>query len=75
LFLFLFVCPECEIMQIVWQCWVEDGSRPAAYAKQIGYANHPKVLCSKDMVLSVWAKGVVRHQVSVMKLNANELFT
>jgi hypothetical protein len=35
----------------------------------------PKGAVSKDMVLSVWAKGVVRHQVSVMKLNANEPFT
>jgi hypothetical protein len=44
---------------------------------QIRYANHPKVLYSKDMVLSIWAKGqgYDPDQVSVMKLNVSEPFT
>ena len=36
------------------------------------YANHPRVLCSKGMVLNARAKGVVRHQVGVMKLNVSK---
>jgi hypothetical protein len=56
-----------------FQCCIRDGSRPAAYVMQLGYANHLEVLYSKDMVLNVQAKGSVRHyQVSVKKLNANE---
>ena len=56
-----------------FQCCIRDGRRPAAYAMQLEYANHLKVLCSKGMVLNVQAKGSVRHyQVSVRKLNANE---
>ena len=43
-----------------FQCCVEDGSRPAAYAIQLEYANHLKVLCSKSMVLNVQAKGSVK---------------
>ena len=60
-------------MDSSFQCCVEDGSRPAAYVIQLRYANHLKVLYSKDMVLNVQAKGSVRHyQVRVKKLNANE---
>jgi hypothetical protein len=56
-----------------FQCCIRDGSRPAAYVMQLRYANHLKVLYSKDMVLNVQAKGSVRHyQVRVKKLNANE---
>jgi len=33
---------------------------PAAYAIQLEYANHLKVLCSKGMVLNVQAKGSVK---------------
>ena len=56
-----------------FQCCIRDGSRSAAYAMQLEYANHLKVLCSKGMVLNVQAKGSVRHyQVGVKKLNANE---
>ena len=43
-----------------YQCYIEDGSRPTAYAVQTGYANHLKVLCSKDMVLNVQTKGVCK---------------
>ncbi len=41
---------------------------------QTGYANHLKVLCSKDAVLNVQAKGFALKggQVSVKKLNASE---
>ena len=56
-----------------FQCCIRDGSRPAAYVIQLGYANHLKVLCSKGMVLNIQTKGSVRHyQVRVKKLNANE---
>ncbi len=41
-----------------FQCCIEDGSRPTAYAVQTEYANHLKVLCLKGMVLNVQAKGV-----------------
>ena len=47
-------------MNISFQCCIEDGSRPAAYVIQLGYANHLKVLCSKGMVLNVQAKGSVK---------------
>lgn len=36
-----------------FQCCIKDGSRPTAYAVQTEYANHLKVLYSKDMVLNV----------------------
>ncbi len=40
---------------------------------QTGYANHLKVLYSKDMVLNVQAKGSAkRSQVRVRKLNESE---
>ena len=54
---------------------MDDGSWPAAYVMQIKYANHPKVLHSKDVVLNVLGKGAVRYQVGVMKLNVSEPFT
>ena len=60
-------------MNSSFQCCIKDGSRPAAYVMQLRYANHLKVLYSKDMVLNVQAKDSVRHyQVGVKKLNANE---
>ena len=40
-----------------FQCCIRDGSRSAAYAIQLEYANPLKVLCSKGMVLNVQAKG------------------
>jgi hypothetical protein len=43
-----------------FQCCIKDGSRPTAYAVQTEYANHLKVLYSKDMVLNVQAKGSVK---------------
>ena len=43
-----------------FQCCIRDGSRAAAYAIQLEYANHLKVLCSKGMVLNVQAKGSVK---------------
>jgi hypothetical protein len=43
-----------------FQCYVKDGSRPTAYVVQTKYANHLKVLYSKDMVLNVQAKGVCK---------------
>jgi hypothetical protein len=43
-----------------FQCCKKDGSRPTAYAVQTEYANHLKVLYSKDMVLNVQAKGSVK---------------
>ena len=43
-----------------FQCCIRDGSRSAAYVMQLEYANHLKVLCSKDMVLNVQAKGSVK---------------
>ena len=43
-----------------FQCRIKDGSRPTAYAVQTEYANHLKVLYSKDMVLNVQAKGSVK---------------
>ena len=46
-------------MDSSFQCCIRDGSRPAAYAIQLEYANHLKVLCSKGMVLNVQAKGSV----------------
>ena len=40
---------------------------------QLMFANHLKVLYSKDIVLNVQAKGIgLRYQVSVKKLNAIE---
>ena len=42
-----------------FQCCIKDGRRPAAYAMQLGYANHLKVLCLKGMVLNVQGKGSV----------------
>jgi len=66
-------CVTNEKIDSSFQCCIKDGSRSAAYAIQLEYANHLKVLCSKSMVLNVQAKGSVRHyQVSVKKLNANE---
>ncbi len=54
-------------------CCIEDGSRPAAYVVQTKYANHLKVLYSKDMVLNVQAKGSAkRGQVRVRKLNESK---
>ncbi len=35
-----------------FQCCIKDGSRPTAYAVHTEYANHLKVLYSKDMVLN-----------------------
>ena len=56
-----------------FQCCIEDGSRPTAYVVQTKYANHLKVLCSKDTVLNVQAKGSAkRGQVRVRKLNESE---
>src|SRR5665647_522515 len=43
-----------------FQCCIKDGSRSTAYAVQAGYANHLKVLYSKDMVLNVQAKGICK---------------
>ena len=57
--------------QVFRNC-INDGRRSTAHALQQECANRLKVLCSKDMVLSVRLKGVVRHQVCVMELNANE---
>ncbi len=57
IFFFVTFCVSwMQDVQIVLQCWIEDGRRPAAYVMQIRCANHPKVLYSKDMVLNVWAK-------------------
>jgi hypothetical protein len=39
---------------------INDGSRSTAYALQKDFANHLKVLSSKDMVLSVQAKGAIK---------------
>jgi hypothetical protein len=44
-------------MDSSFQCCIKDGSRPTAYVVQTKYANHLKVLYSKDMVLNVQAKG------------------
>jgi hypothetical protein len=44
-------------MDSSFQCCIKDGSWPTAYAVQTEYANHLKVLYSKDMVLNVQAKG------------------
>ena len=55
---FLCVLNECKI--ILPQCWIRDGSRSAAHVMQMGCANHPKVLCLKDKVLNVWAKGFIK---------------
>ena len=57
-----------------FQCCIKDGSRPTAYAVQTEYANHLKVLYSKDMVLNVQAKGSVKSadQVRVKKLNESK---
>jgi hypothetical protein len=43
-----------------FQCCIKDGSRPTAYTVQTGYANHLKVLYSKDMVLNVQEKVSVK---------------
>jgi len=47
-------------MDSSFQCCIKDGSRPAAYAIQLEYANPLKALCSKGMVLNVQAKGSVK---------------
>ena len=47
-------------MDSPFQCCIKDGSRSTAYALQKEFANHLKVLCSKDMVLSVQAKGAIK---------------
>jgi hypothetical protein len=47
-------------MDSSFQCCIEDGSRPTAYAVQMEYSNPLKVLCSKGMVLNVQAKGVCK---------------
>jgi hypothetical protein len=47
-------------MDSSFQCCIKDGSRPTAYAVQTGYANHLKVLYSKDMVLNVQEKVFVK---------------
>jgi hypothetical protein len=47
-------------MNSSFQCCIKDGSRPAAYVMQLRYANHLKVLYSKDMVLNVQAKDSVK---------------
>ena len=52
---FLYVL-NAKVMKVIEQCWIGDGSWPVAYIMQIRCANHPKVLYSKGMVLSVWAK-------------------
>ena len=57
---------------MIVQCCIKDDSRSIAYVVQPRYANHPKVLHSKDVVLSVRRKGVLKHQVSARKLNASE---
>ncbi len=44
-------------MDSSFQCCIKDGSRSTTYAVQTGYANHLKVLHSKDMVLNVQEKG------------------
>ena len=61
-------------MDSSFQCCIKDGSRPTAYAVQTEYANHLKVLYSKDMVLNVQAKGSVKSadQVRVKKLNESK---
>jgi hypothetical protein len=41
-------------------CCTQDESRPLAIAMQVEIANHPKVLWSKAMVLSVREKGRAR---------------
>jgi hypothetical protein len=43
-----------------FQCCIKDGSCPTAYAVQTEYANHPKLLYSKGMVVSIWAKGLIK---------------
>jgi hypothetical protein len=50
-------CVTNEKIQRSFQCCIKDGSRPAAYFMQLKFANHLKVLCSKDMVLNVQGKG------------------
>ena len=52
-------CVTNEKIQSSFQCCIKDGSRPAAYFMQLKFANHLKVLCSKDMVLNVQGKGSV----------------
>jgi len=47
-------------MDSSFQCCINDGSRSTAYGVQTEYANHLKMLYSKDMVLNVQAKGVCK---------------
>jgi hypothetical protein len=54
------VCHEWKEVDSSFQCCIKDGSRPAAYAVQTGYANHLKELQSKVAVLNVQAKGVCK---------------
>ena len=39
-------------------CYIDDGGRPAEIAMQVEISNHPKVLWTKAMVLSVGEKAV-----------------
>jgi len=43
-----------------FQCWIKDGSRPAAYIMQLRYANHLMLLWSKAMVVSDKEKGSLK---------------
>jgi len=53
------VCHESKERKFFEIC-IRDGSRSTAYALQKEFANHLKVLYSKDMVLSVQAKGAIK---------------
>jgi hypothetical protein len=53
------VCHESKERKFFEIC-INDGSRSTAYALQKEFANHLKVLCSKDMVLSVQVKGAIK---------------
>jgi hypothetical protein len=53
------VCHESKERKFFEIC-INDGSRSTAYALEKEFANHLKVLCSKDMVLSVQVKGAIK---------------
>jgi len=55
-----------------FQCCIKDGRRPTAYVVQTKYANHLKVLYSKDMVLNVQAKGFCPARFSFIALCVGE---
>lgn len=43
-----------------FQCCIKDDRRSIAYVVQTGYANHLKLLYSKDMVVNIQAKGPLK---------------